>query len=53
MNRNTYIICAIILGLIGTGINYSMVNDGNSGSRGYGGSSGGYGGYGGFSGGHK
>lgn len=49
MNRNTYIICAIILGLIGTGINYSMVNDG-SGSRGYGSS---YGGHGGFSGGHK
>ena len=49
MNRNTYIICAIILGLIGTGINYSMVNDG-SGSRGYVSS---YGGYGGFSGGHK
>ena len=49
MNRNTYIICAIILGLIGTGINYSMVNDG-SGSRGYGSS---YGGYGGFSGEHK
>lgn len=53
MNRNTYIICAIILGLMGTGINYSMVNDGNSGSRGYGSSSGSYGGYGGFSGGHK
>ena len=53
MNRNTYIICAIILGLIGTGINYSMVNGGNSGSRGYGSSYGGYGGYGGFSGGHK
>ena len=49
MNRNTYIICAIILGLIGTSINYSMVNDG-SGSRSYGSS---YGGYGGFSGGHK
>ena len=53
MNRNTYIICAIILGLMGTGINYSMVNDGNNGSRGYGSSSGSYGGYGGFSGGHK
>lgn len=52
MNRKTYIIFAIVLGLIGTGINYSMVNDG-SGSRGYGSSYGGYGGYGGFSGGHK
>lgn len=52
MNRNTYIIFAIVLGLIGTGINYSMVND-VSGSRGYGSSYGGYGGYGGFSGGHK
>lgn len=50
MNRKTYIIFAIVLGLMGTGINYSMVNDDNSGGRGYGSSSSGYGG---FSGGHK
>ncbi|EGC17654.1 hypothetical protein [Kingella denitrificans] len=59
MSRLTYIICAILLILLGTIINYMMITDGDnsSGSRGYSGSGSGssssYGGYGGFSGGHK
>ena len=59
MSRLTYIICAILLILLGTIINYMMITDGDnsSGSRGYSGSGRGssssYGGYGGFSGGHK
>ena len=59
MSRLTYIICAILLILRGTIINYMMITDGDnsSGSRGYSGSGSGssssYGGYGGFSGGHK
>ena len=59
MSRLTYIICAILLRLLGTIINYMMITDGDnsSGSRGYSGSGSGssssYGGYGGFSGGHK
>lgn len=59
MSRLTYIICAILLILLGTIINYMMITDGDnsSGSRGYSGSGSGssssYGGYGGFSDGHK
>ena len=59
MSRLTYIICAILLILLGTIINYMMITDGDnsSGSRGSSGSGSGssssYGGYGGFSGGHK
>ena len=59
MSRLTYIICAILLILLGTIINYMMITDGDnsSSSRGYSGSGSGssssYGGYGGFSGGHK
>ena len=59
MSILTYIICAILLILLGTIINYMMITDGDnsSGSRGYSGSGSGssssYGGYGGFSGGHK
>ena len=58
MSRLTYIICAILLILLGTIINYMMITDGDnsSGSRGYSGGSGSsssYGGYGGFSGGPK
>ena len=59
MSRLTYIICAILLILLGTIINYMMITDGDnsSGSRGYSGSGSGssssYGGYGGLSGGHK
>lgn len=55
MSRLTYIICAILLILLGTIINYMMITDGDnsSGSRGYSGGSGSSSSYGGFSGGHK
>ena len=51
MSRLTYIICAILLILLGTIINYMMITDGDNSSGS--GSSNSYGGYGGFSGGHK
>lgn len=55
MNKGTYIILAIVIILIGTMVNYSMVGSSNTGTRSNTGTgtTGGFIGGGGYSGGHK